>query len=368
MTTFTVGELATFVNGEVRGDVATLISDGESLDKAGPEHIAFVDGEQNLRKLADCRAGCVVLRRSAAPSRDDGTRPATLLLVDDPLPAFLSILKRLRPPHPRDDIGISEQADISASATIGRHTNIHPHAVIGDDVVIGEQCDMHPGVVIGAGCRIGNNVVLHPNVVLYPGVEIGNDVTVHASAVIGADGFGYRLSEDRREKIPHYGTVRIDDHVEIGACTTIDRAMIGTTVIGEGTKIDNLVMIAHNCEVGRHNAIVGQVGFAGSVTTGDYVVVAGHVGVADHVHLAERCVIGSKAGVHKDVPEGETYIGLPAVPAAEAMRVAMAQKKLPEALKTVRALEHRVQELTAQLEALSPPSADGSAASSASAA
>lgn len=349
MTTATVGELAQLVEGDVFGDASATIGDGRPLLDAGPEHVAFAESERNLRKLKDCNAGCVVLPRSSRNAIKSEWRPATLLFVDEPLAAFLAILARLRPAAARPEIGVSPDAIVSPNAVVGKNTNIHPGAIVEDGVVIGSGGDVHPGAVLRRGCVLGDNVVVHPNAVLYPGVIVGNNVVIHANAVLGADGFGYRLRNGRREKIPHFGCVRIEDGVEIGACSTIDRAMIGETIVGEGTKIDNLVMIAHNCELGKHNAIVGQVGFAGSVTTGDYVVCAGHVGVADHVHLGEKCIIGSKAGVHKDVPAGETYIGQPAVPAAEAMKVAMAQKKLPEALKTLRSLEAQIAELKLQI-------------------
>jgi UDP-3-O-[3-hydroxymyristoyl] glucosamine N-acyltransferase len=181
---------------------------------------------------------------------------------------------------------------------------------------------------------------------------IGDRAIIHAGAIIGADGFGYRLRDGRQEKVTHFGTVRIEADVELGACTTVDRAMIGETVIGEGTKIDNLVMVAHNCELGKHNVLTSQVGLAGSVTSGDYVVCAGQVGVADHVHLGTGCVLGSRSGVHKDIPAGETQIGAPSQPAAEAMKVFMAQRKLPALLKTVRDMEAQISKLTAQLEQL----------------
>jgi UDP-3-O-[3-hydroxymyristoyl] glucosamine N-acyltransferase len=173
--------------------------------------------------------------------------------------------------------------------------------------------------------------------------------------VIGADGFGYRTIEGRHVRITHFGSVRIEDDVEVGAATTIDRAMVGETIIGAGTKLDNLVMIGHNCEIGRHNLFVSQVGLAGSVTTGDYVVCAGQTGVADHVHLGAGCVLGAKSGVHKDIPAGQRYIGAPATPESEARRIVMTQQKIPEMRKQLRALERQVQELAERVQQLSLP-------------
>ncbi len=350
MKTTTVGELAALVGGDIRGDCETVISGGQSLEKAGPQDITFAENEKNLRKLSQCNAACVLLKPTDNFALQPDWKPPSYLLVDNPMQAFMQSLFVLRPPRPRLECGISPDAFVSPTATIGSGTNIHPRAHLYDDVEIGERCDIFPGVVIGPGCRLGDDVVLHPNVVLYHDVIIGNRVIIHASAVIGADGFGYRLVDGRHERIPHFGTTRIADDVEIGACTTVDRAMIGETVVGEGTKLDNQVMIAHNCELGRHNVIVAQVGFAGSVTTGDYVVCAGHAGIADHVHLGERSVIGSKAGVPQNVPPGETYIGIPARPAKESFRIWMSGKKLPEALKTMRALEKDVARLKSLLD------------------
>jgi UDP-3-O-[3-hydroxymyristoyl] glucosamine N-acyltransferase len=305
-----------------------------------------------LKKLAKCAAGAVVI--SSELYADNSTAPAVnaYLTVPDAKAAFVQVLSRLYPTAERRLVGISAQAAVSPTATFGAEVNVHVGACIGEYVSIGNRCEIFPGVVIGAGCRLGCDVTLHPGVVLYPGATIGDRVTIHANSVIGADGFGYHLSNGRHVKIPHVGTVRIEDDVEIGACTTIDRAMLGETVIGAGTKLDNLVMIAHNCQLGRHNILVAQVAFAGSVTTGDYVVCAGQVGIADHVHLGDRCVIGSKSGANKDVPPGETYLGLPGQPAVEAIKAAMALKKLPELRKQFRALEQQVEQLTARLDEL----------------
>lgn len=354
------GELARLLDAELLGDPDRIVEDGGSLENAGPQDVTFVTNEKNLRRLARSKAGTVLVARSLLVALPPDP-PQTVLLVEDPMAAIVAALTHLRPPRPRRNIGISREAIISPTAKIGPGTNIHPHAHIGDDVVIGANCDVHTGVVIGPGCRIGDNVILYPHVVLYPDVTIGNRVILHAHAVIGADGFGYRLIGGRHVKIPHFGTVRIEDDVEIGACTTVDRAMIGATMVGEGTKLDNLVMIAHNCELGKHNLMVSQVGLAGSVTTGDYVVCAGHVGVADHVHLGAGCTLGSKAGVHKDVPPGETYIGLPAGPAAEEIKAVMAQKKLPEMRKQLRDLEKEVERLSRLVERLSAGAAEGAA-------
>jgi UDP-3-O-[3-hydroxymyristoyl] glucosamine N-acyltransferase len=349
--TVTVDQLARKLQADVFGEREREISDAKGLLKATFEDVTFVADDQNLRMLNKCRAGVVLINaeRLAAAQQLMALNNTTFLVVTDPLTAFVETMRLFRPQRERPQIGISPHAHVHPTATIGADTNIHPGAVIGEDVVIGHGCEIHHGVVIGAGCHVGDQTTIHPHAVLYPEITVGNRVLIHANAVIGADGFGYRFEHGRFVKIPQLGTVRVDDDVEIGACTTIDRGMVGPTIIGEGTKLDNLVMIAHNCELGKHNAFVSQVGLAGSVTTGDYVRCAGQVGIADHVHLGTGCTLAAKAGVHKNVPEGQTHIGAPSGPIDEQFKIIMALQKAPEMRTQLRQLERQVTELTKQL-------------------
>ena len=349
--TITVDQLARKLEGEVLGDREREISDAKGLLKATATDVTFVADEQNLRSLNKCRAGVVLINaeRLATAQQLMALNDTTFIVVVEPLTAFIETMKQFRPQRERPRMGISPHAHVDPSATIGADTNIHPGAVIGADAVIGSGCDIHPGVVVGAGCHIGDQTTIHPHAVLYPEITVGNRVLIHANAVLGADGFGYRFEQGRFLKIPQLGTVRIDDDVEIGACTTIDRGMVGPTIIGEGTKLDNLVMIAHNCELGKHNAFVSQVGLAGSVTTGDYVRCAGQVGIADHVHLGTGCTLAAKAGVHKNIPEGQTHVGAPSGPIDEQFKIMMAIQKAPEMRTQLRQLDRQVTELTKQL-------------------
>jgi len=345
----TVEALADWLGGEVIGDRTIVVEKVQSLSKAGPQSITFFIGDRNHIQLKGSEAAAVLVDcKLRAALKVAGYSPA-FILVEDPKNAFLEVAAHFAPPRARPPIGISTDAYVNATAQVGKGTNIHPGAHVAAGVVIGENCDIHPGTVVSRGCQLGDEVVLHPNVVLYENTIIGNRVIIHAGVVIGADGFSYRPVDGRHERIPHYGNVRIEDDVEIGACSTIDRAMVDETVIGQGTKVDNLVMIGHNCEIGRHNLFVSQVGLAGSVTTGDYVVCAGQVGIADHIHLGTRSVVGAKAGVHKDVPAGERQIGVPAIPEAECKRVVMAQHKLPEMRHQLKALERQVEELSSRV-------------------
>jgi UDP-3-O-[3-hydroxymyristoyl] glucosamine N-acyltransferase len=342
-----VAALAEWLNGQALGNETLLIDRAQSLTKAGPGSVAFFAGPKPAGLKPVSGAALLIARPLQAPAAALANISCAFIVVDDPKEAFIRAATHFAPRRPRPEIGISPDAYVSATARVGKETNIHPGAHVGAGVILGDRCDIHPGAVIGRGCRLGDDVVVHSNAVLYDEVIVGNRVILHAGCVIGADGFSYRTVNGRHERIPHFGTVRIEDDVEIGANTTIDRAMVDETVIGQGTKLDNLVMIGHNCEIGRHNLFVSQVGLAGSVTTGDYVVCAGQVGIADHVHLGARSVLGAKAGVHKDVPEGERYVGIPAVPEADCYRAVMATQKLPEMRHQLKKLERQVADLVA---------------------
>lgn len=349
----TAGTLAEQLHGELLGEPGRPVCDAAALNRAGNESVSFLGDETKLDALRGSQAGTVLISRKRLPELSaEHQQSHAWIAVDDALDGFIQTMRRLRPARTRPASGVSPQAIVADSARIGSGTVVHPGAVIGDDAAIGEDCEIHPGVVIGTGCRVGHQVVLYPNVVLYADVSIGDRVIIHAGAVLGADGFGYRFRHQRFEKIPQLGSVRIEDDVEIGACTTVDRGMIGDTVIGAGTKLDNQVMVAHNCEIGRHNVIVSQVGFAGSVTTGDFVRCAGKVGVADHVHLGTGCTLGAGTGVHKDIPAGETWIGYPARPHEEAFRIVMAQAKLPDMRTRLRDLEKQIGRMTEELTVL----------------
>ncbi|HXY36441.1 MAG TPA: UDP-3-O-(3-hydroxymyristoyl)glucosamine N-acyltransferase [Planctomycetaceae bacterium] len=342
-----VAALAEWLGGQALGNETLLIDRAQSLSKAGHGSVAFFAGGKPTGLKPVSGAVILVARLLQAQAAALASPHSAFIVVDDPKQAFVRVAAHFAPRRLRPEIGISCHAYVSATARIGKETNIHPGAHVGAGVILGDRCDIHPGAVIGRGCRLGDDVVVYPNAVLYDDVIVGNRVILHAGCVIGADGFSYRLVDGRHERIPHFGTVRIEDDVEIGANTTIDRAMVDETVIGQGTKLDNLVMIGHNCEIGRHNLFVSQVGLAGSVTSGDYVVCAGQVGIADHVHLGSRSVLGAKAGVHKDVPEGQRYVGIPAIPEAECMRAVMATHKLPEMRQQLKKLERQVADLSA---------------------
>ncbi len=339
----TLGELALLVGGQAVGPADLMIRGAAPLGDALPGEITLADGVNRGRALAGSQAAAVVCPRSFDP---DG---ASAILVDDARAAFTKIVLHFRPPRAARRIGISRHAAISISAVLGANVDIHPFATIGEEVTIGDGSTIHAGAHIMAGCRIGENVTIFPGAVLYENTVVGERTIIHAAAVLGAYGFGYELVDGAHRLTPQLGNVVVGADAEIGAGTTIDRGTYGPTVIGAGTKIDDQVMIAHNCRLGRHNIVCSQVGVAGSSTTGDYVVLAGQVGVRDHVHIGTGTVVGAKGGVVNDVPENSRYLGVPATPEREQKLRLAAVAKLPEMRHQVKALQQTVDKLAARI-------------------
>jgi UDP-3-O-[3-hydroxymyristoyl] glucosamine N-acyltransferase len=289
-------------------------------------------------------------RRRAVP-RQFTPEGIASIAVDDVPAAFAKAVVHFRPRRVERKVGVSPHAIISPTAKIGAGASIHPGALIEDDVEIGARTTIHAGVRILAGCRIGEDVTIFPNATLYEDTVVGPRCIIHANAVLGAYGFGYKTVEGKHRLSAQLGNVVLEADVDIGAATTIDRGTYGPTVVREGTKIDNHVMIGHNCRIGRHNVLCSQVGIAGSTTTGDYVSMGGQAGVRDHVHIGDRASLGAKAGVKGDVPAGETYIGLPATPEKQQWALLAAFAKLPELRRHVKELRRQVEELRKQKEA-----------------
>jgi len=335
----TLGELARLVDGRLVGDADLVIRGAASLSDAQPGEITLVDGAEKSHRLSLSQASAVV-----APQGFEPQGIAAIQVADIHL-AFAKIIRHFRPQRVSRRQGISPQAIISPSARVGHDVDIHAFATIGDDVEIGDGVTIHSGAHVMAGSKIGAGTTLFPNAVLYEDTLVGPRCVVHAGAVLGAYGFGYRFVEGQHRLAAQLGNVILEADVEIGAGTTVDRGTYGPTVIGEGTKIDNQVMVAHNCRIGRHNLLCSQVGIAGSTTTGDYVVMAGQVGVRDHVHIGDGAVLGAMAGVINDVAAGARLVGIPATPEREQMVKQAALAKLPEMRKQLKGLQTLVERL-----------------------
>lgn len=334
----TLAFLADLVRGQVVGDPRREVWGAAPLLDARPDEITLLDGSERTAQrhseatAAVCPRGC---RRAGFD----------LIEVEDPHSAFAAIVRYFRPPRKQPRVGVSAWAYVSPTATIGPDVDIYPFAYVGDDVVVEAGATIHSGVRIMAGARIGADSTIFPNAVLYENTVVGPRTIIHANAVVGAYGFGYTFRDGVHCPTAQLGHVEIGADVEIGAGTTIDRGTYGPTIIGEGTKIDNLVMIAHNCRIGRHNMLCSQVGIAGSTSTGDYVVMAGQVGVRDHVHIGRGAVLGAKAGVVNDIPEGQRYIGIPATPERDQKLKQAVFSKLPEMRRELKELQAEMRRL-----------------------
>src|SRR5262245_38250737 len=337
---YTLGALAAQVGGSVEGDPALVITGIAGLEDAQPGEITFVAQPKYLRTLKTAKASAVILDRTMPADR-----PA--IRVDQPYRAF-GILLTYFYPRPRPHAGIRAPVAIGEHVHLGQEVTLLPFVTLSDDVTIGDRVVLYPGVFVGPGSSIGDDSVLYANVTIYERVTIGRQVIIHAGAVIGADGFGYVPGPDGHHlKIPQVGGVRIEDDVEIGANTCIDRATLGETLIRRGAKIDNLVHIAHNVEVGEDNLLLAQVGISGSCRLGAHVTLAGQVGLIDHVRIGDHATVIAQAGISRDVEPQAIMAGSIAMPHNLWRRVQAVTPRLPELLRTVTALERRIAALEA---------------------
>lgn len=326
----TVQQLAEMTHGSVVGNPQIVVHAARPLQHAQAGDISFLEHTKYLAQSEASRASALVVGPNSL------VNGKTVIQVDDPLGAFITIAKHLKGITDHQPTGIDPRAGVHPSATIGNDPSIHRFACIGASSTVGDRCRIHSGVVIGDNCRLGHDVVLHPNVVLYDDSVLGDRVIIHANSVVGSDGYGYRFQQGRHVKVPQLGSVEIGADVEIGACTTIDRGTFEATTIGAGAKIDNLVQIAHNVSVGPHNLLMSQAGIAGSSSTGKYVVLAGKAGIADHVHVGDGAVVGGCAAVHRDVPAGIRVLGCPAEPEFLHKRIWATLPKIPAMHRAIR--------------------------------
>jgi UDP-3-O-[3-hydroxymyristoyl] glucosamine N-acyltransferase len=340
---FSVSEIATRVQGQVEGDGAVCVTGFASTDAAAPGDLTFAEGEAYFAAAAASGASAILV---------SGPSPATGKAVIRVKNARVAVARLLPLFFPEATLpaGIDPSATIAPSAQIDPSAHVGPQCVVDEGVKIGARTVLRGGNHVGRDSVLGADGCLFPNVVLYARTMIGDRVTIHAGTVIGADGYGYVFDEGKQRKVLQVGNVVIHDDVEIGANAAIDRGALGSTVIGAGTKIDNLVHVAHNVVMGRHCLIMGQVGFAGSTQLGDYTVIASQSGIAGHLKLGKQSMVGAKSGVMRDIPDGGVVLGIPAVAAGQAKRQWVATQQLPELVRRMKKLEQQVEALTARLE------------------
>ncbi|MBI2413710.1 MAG: UDP-3-O-(3-hydroxymyristoyl)glucosamine N-acyltransferase [Deltaproteobacteria bacterium] len=338
MTEKTLDELASLIGGRVAGNGNEVIRSVASIEDAGPGDITFVSERKYARLLKTTRASAVITRAKDAPEG------LNLLLVDNPVAAFSQVLDIFRPavaPPP----GIDPRAFVHPKAKVGKGVSIHPFAYIGEGAEIGDNAVLYPGVYVGPGAIIGEGSTLYSGAAVREGCVVGKRVILHCNAVVGSDGFGYSKEGAAYKKIPQRGIVRINDDAEIGACVTIDRATVGETVVGRGTKIDNLVQVAHNVNIGEDAVIAAQTGIAGSTRIGSRVQFGGQVGVTGHIEVGSDVMVGAKSGVINDVAARSVVSGIPAINHADWLKAEAIFGKLPELKKKLGELEKRLREL-----------------------
>ncbi len=357
-------DLATRLGAELRGPGDAAINRCAPLSDAGPGDLTFLNNRRYAHLLPGTRASAVILQPRDLPDAPAG---AALLVTDDVYLAFRHAMAALHGNRPRPEPGISPLAVVDETAELGERCTVCPGVTVGPRAVVGDRTVLYPGVYLGEGARVGDDCTLYPGVCVYDGCTLGDRVTLHANTVIGQDGLGYATSPrkpgqgegdaDRdgdapadeviHHKVPPAGNAVVEDDVEMGANCSIDRATLGSTVVGAGTKFSNSVTIGHGARIGRHNLFVAQVGVAGSTVTGDYCVFGGQVGVGGHLVIGSRVQIAASSKVMHDIPDGETWGGTPARPFTDMKRILLQQQRLPDMAAELKRLRRRLDTLEA---------------------
>ena len=335
-----LGDIAEAIGGRLAGEAATSIHGVSSLEEARPGDLAYIEGDRFIDAASSSSASAFVVSRPIA----EISRPQ--VIVDHPRLGFVRVIERFFAPA-RQPRGIAAEVARGMDIEIGPDASIWPFVTLCDRARIGARVTLYPGVFIGEEAVIGDDCLLYPNVTIREGCVIGARVIIHSGTVIGSDGFGYLQHEGRHHKIPQRGTVVIEEDVELGANVTVDRATFGRTLIGRGSKVDNLVQIAHNVTIGPHSIIVAQVGIAGSTRMGGHVIIGGQAGLADHLEIGERAMIAARSGVGSNVAEGQTVSGTPAMPHDRSINIHRVFLRLPELRRELHELAERVSALEA---------------------
>ncbi|MFA5422477.1 MAG: UDP-3-O-(3-hydroxymyristoyl)glucosamine N-acyltransferase [Phycisphaerae bacterium] len=341
----TLAELAKYVDGQVRGDANTTIVSASTLSRANPGDISFLANSKYEKELVDTKASAVIISKDTVT---DAKIP--LLICEDPYYAFMQIMVLLHGHRRHKKTGISGKAEISDSAKIGVDCNIHPFVTIDDNAKIGDGVNIYPGCYVGRDVEIGSDCILYSNVVIYDGCKLGKRVIIKANSVIGEDGFGYASHKGVHHKIPQVGGVVIEDDVEIGVCCGIERGTLGDTIIGQDSKIGDLVTIGHGSKIGPHCLLVGQVGIAGSTNLGHHCIVGGQVGIVGHINIGNNVMIAAQAGVINNVGDNKAILGAPAIDANIGKRAYSMIQYLPDMRQSIKHLKEQMQQLTEKLE------------------
>lgn len=340
---YSAREIAALLGGSIEGDPDVKVNNLSKIEEGLPHTLSFMGNLKYEEYIYSTKASVVIVNRNFEPSQ---SVPATLIRVDDAYQAFAKLLEAYNSKS-NGQKGIEQPSFIAANATLGHDVFVGAFSYIGQGVKLGDRCKIHPGVYIGNNVELGDDCILHPGVKIYQNCKLGNRVIIHANAVVGADGFGYTRNEDKSyTKVSQIGNVIIEDDVEIGANTTIDSATLGSTIIRKGVKLDNLIQVAHNVEIGEHTAIASLVGISGSTQIGKRCVIAGQVGITGHVEIGDDITIGAQAGVTKSFTKpGIMILGAPAYEADESKKIFIATRRLPDLIKKIANLEAELEKL-----------------------
>ena len=334
----TLQEIADHVGGTVIGDPMVPIESASTLDSAGAGQITFLSNPKYAPRVKETHAAAVLVAEEVQTN-------AVQIIAEDPYYAFMQAVVLLHGHREHPQTGISDLATVSESATIGESCNIHPYAIIHDNAVIGDNCQIYSGVFIGPNVKLGKDCIIYPNAVIYDGCEVGDRVIVQSNASVGQDGFGFATHKGEHHKIPQIGIVILENDVEIGANSAIERGTLENTVIGKGSKIGDSVVIGHGANIGAHCLLVPQVGIAGTAKLGQYCVIAGQAAVVGHIKVGNMVKVGGQAAVINDIPDGKTVVGSPAIDANKAKRAYALIETLPDMRKKLKKLDKEINKL-----------------------
>ena len=342
---FSAKQIAEFIQGTIVGDENATVHTFAKIEEGIPGAISFLSNPKYTPYIYDTQSSIVLVNNDFVPEKEV---KATLIKVNNAYESLAKLLNLYEMSKPKKT-GIDPLAYIAPTAKIGENVYIAPFACVGDNAEIGDNTSLHPHATVGSGAKIGHDCILYPNVTVYHDCRVGNHCILHAGSVIGADGFGFAPSPEGYEKIPQIGIVVLEDNVEIGANTCIDRATMGATIIRKGVKFDNLIQIAHNVEVGSHTVMASQVGIAGSTKVGEWCMFGGQVGVAGHIKVGNKVNMGAQSGVHSSIKDGEALIGTPPMPLKSYFKSSAVFRKLPDMYLELNCLKKEIEELKKQL-------------------
>lgn len=342
---FSAKQIAEYIQGVIVGDENATVHTFAKIEEGIPGALSFLSNPKYTHYIYDTQSSIVLVNKDFEPEHEI---KATLIKVDNAYESLAKLMTLYEMSQPKKQ-GIDPLASITSNAKIGKNVYIGPFACIEEGAIIGDNTYIHPHVTVGCNAKVGNNTILYPHVTIYHDCRIGNNCILHAGSVVGADGFGFAPSPEGYEKIPQIGIAILEDDVEIGANTCIDRATMGATIIHKGTKLDNLVQIAHNVEVGSHTVMASQAGVAGSAKIGEWCMFGGQVGVAGHIKVGDHVTVGAQSGIPGNTKSGSTLMGYPAIDPKQFARSAAIYKKLPDMYTELGRLQKEIEELKKQL-------------------